>query len=241
MVAVPDAPAAAAWYKQALGARELWNLGSVVGLEITGAPFFVGQPEKNGWESPANLGITTTRIEVFSDDPDAFIARAVAAGADGSVDRIRTHDMPWGPHRQGGFRDPFGHMWLVGDRSPLKAHLGAQPVHRWYTRPVLFVANVNRALGFYVGMLGFETRWHEGDGTGGVCQVNRGECEIILCEDATRRGQGRLFVELTADALADLRRELAERAVPTQETWWGSDAIGVKDPDGNELLFPMSG
>lgn len=30
MVAVPDAPTAVAWYKRALGAVELWNLGSVV-------------------------------------------------------------------------------------------------------------------------------------------------------------------------------------------------------------------
>ena len=34
----------------------------------------------------------------------------------------------------------------------------------WYTRPVLFVADVNRAIRFYVSMLGFEKRWHEGDG-----------------------------------------------------------------------------
>jgi hypothetical protein len=25
----------------------------------------------------------------------------------------------WGKHRQGGFFDPFGHLWVVGDRSPL--------------------------------------------------------------------------------------------------------------------------
>jgi catechol 2,3-dioxygenase-like lactoylglutathione lyase family enzyme len=120
------------------------------------------------------------------------------------------------------------------------ANAGSRPAHRWYTRPVLFVADVNRALGFYVDTLGFAKSWHEGNGAGGVCQVNRGECEIILCEDATRRGRGRLYVELTAGALADLRRELAERAVPALETWWGSDAIQIKDPDGNELLFPIS-
>ena len=34
-----------------------------------------------------------------------------------------------------------------------------QIVHRWYTRPVLFVADVNRALRFYIDMLGFEKRW----------------------------------------------------------------------------------
>jgi PhnB protein len=123
MLAVPDASAAMVWYQQALGATMLWDLGGVVGLEIAGAPFFLGEPANNGWESPIKLGITSTRVEVFCDDPDALIARAVEAGANGSIDRIRNHQMPWGPHRQGGFVDPFGHIWLVGDRSPLSRHL----------------------------------------------------------------------------------------------------------------------
>ena len=122
MLAVPDAPAALAWYTRALGAIELWNLGSVVGMEIDGAPIFLGEPEHNGWETPETLGAPSARVEMFCDDPDAFIARAVEAGAKGSVDRIRDHQMPWGTHRQGGFIDPFGHKWLVGDRSPLKRH-----------------------------------------------------------------------------------------------------------------------
>jgi PhnB protein len=58
MLAVPDAAAAARWYGQALGATELWNLGSVVGL-----------PANNGWESPAILVTRTVRVEVFVDDP----------------------------------------------------------------------------------------------------------------------------------------------------------------------------
>ena len=106
-------------------------------------------------------------------------------------------------------------------------------------RPVFFVADVNRALRFYVDMLGFEKRWHEGDGAGKVCQVDRGECQIILCEDGTRRDRARLFVELTADGLAELRREVAERSVPVRQTWWGYDTIEISDPDGNELLFPL--
>lgn len=122
MVAVTDAPAAVAWYIEALGATLLWSLGSVAGLEIGGAPFFVGEPANNGWESPEKLGITSARVELFCDDPDALIARAVAAGAQGKGDPIRDHQMPWGTHRQGGFIDPFGHIWLVGDRSPLHRH-----------------------------------------------------------------------------------------------------------------------
>ena len=115
-----------------------------------------------------------------------------------------------------------------------------QTVHRWYTRPVLFVADVNRAIRFYVDMLGFEKSWHEGDGAGGVCQVHHGECEIILYADATRRDKARLYIELTAEGLTDLRRELAEHSVPSKGIWWGSDVVQIDDPDGNELLFPIS-
>jgi catechol 2,3-dioxygenase-like lactoylglutathione lyase family enzyme len=114
-----------------------------------------------------------------------------------------------------------------------------QTVHRWYARPVFFVADVNRALRFYVNQLGFVKQWHEGDGAGTVCQVNRSECEIILCEDATRKDKGRLFIELTLDGLADWRRELVERSVPSKETWWGYDTLQIDDPDGNELFFPV--
>ncbi len=124
MLAVADTPTAVEWYKCALGAIILWDLGGVAGLEIAGAPFFLGEPHNNGWESPTKLGITSTRVEVFCDDPDTFIAHAVEAGADGDFDPVKNHQMPWGTHRQGGFKDPFGHIWLVGDRSPLERHPG---------------------------------------------------------------------------------------------------------------------
>ncbi len=78
MLAVADASAAARWYASALGATELWNLGGVVGLSVAGAPFFLGEPENNGWDTPAALGSRTVRVEVFVDDPDGFIERAVA-------------------------------------------------------------------------------------------------------------------------------------------------------------------
>ena len=119
MLAVPDAPAAVEWYQRALGAKLLWSLGSVAGLVIEGAPFFVAEPARNGWETPAEVGTTTIRVEVFCDDPDGFIRRAIAAGAS-NLDSIRDHERPWGVHRQGIFTDPFGHLWFVGDRSPLK-------------------------------------------------------------------------------------------------------------------------
>ena len=115
-----------------------------------------------------------------------------------------------------------------------------QAMHRWYTRPVLFVADIRRALRFYVDVLGFEKTWHEADGAGKVCQVNRAECQIVLCENADRKDKARLFVELTADGIAELRREIVERSIPSKKSWWGYDVIQIDDPDGNELLFPLS-
>ncbi len=117
MLAVPDTPAAVDWYRKALGAQVLWSLGSVAGLEIDGAPFFLHEPVKNSFDSPKAIGATTARVELFVEEPDAVIARAVEAGATGGD--IKDYVAPWGAHRQGGFTDPFGHVWLVGDKSPL--------------------------------------------------------------------------------------------------------------------------
>lgn len=123
MLIVPDAAAAIAWYQAALGATELWNLGGVAGLHIAGAPFFLHEANPNNPKetTPTSAGVTSTRIEVFADDPDDLVQRALAAGATPGAD-VEDHRMPWGVHRQGGFTDPFGHNWSVGDTSPLRSH-----------------------------------------------------------------------------------------------------------------------
>jgi catechol 2,3-dioxygenase-like lactoylglutathione lyase family enzyme len=108
--------------------------------------------------------------------------------------------------------------------------------HTWYMRPVFFVSDIQRAIGFYVGKLGFKKKWHEADGKGTVCQVDRGGCEIILCEDATRHDRGRVFLELSRKGVDQLLKEIEERSIPTQKSWWGYDVVQIKDPDGNDLL-----
>src|SRR3954468_2693186 len=119
MLAVANAGEAAAWYETALGAAKIWDLGSVIGMRVGGAAFFLGEPANNGWATPLELGFPSCRIEVFCDNPDDFVACAIEAGATSGTDPVRNHEMPWGTHRQGSFVDPFGHKWLVGDRSPL--------------------------------------------------------------------------------------------------------------------------
>ena len=120
MLIVSDAGAAVRWYMSALGAELLWDLGGVAGLHLDDAPFFLHEavPGRTTERSPDDVALTTTRIEVFVTEPDALVARAAAAGAT-DVETPADHQAPWGVHRQGGFTDPFGHRWSVGDRSPL--------------------------------------------------------------------------------------------------------------------------
>lgn len=121
MLIVSDANAAVTWYIKALGAGQLWDLDGVAGLHLEGAPFFVHQavPGKKQEPCPTDVDLTTTRIEVFVDAPEDLIERAAQSGAT-AVEPVTDHDAPWGTHRQGGFTDPFGHRWSVGDRTPLE-------------------------------------------------------------------------------------------------------------------------
>jgi hypothetical protein len=49
----------------------------VAGLEVDGAPFFLHEvnPTNPAENSPDRLGVTSTRIELFVNDPDRFMER----------------------------------------------------------------------------------------------------------------------------------------------------------------------
>ena len=123
MLIVPDAEAAISWYRTALGATELWNLGGVAALHVHGAPFFLHEvsPDKTTENSPQAVGATSVRVELFVDNPDNVIERALATGATSGCPIQDHHHFPGIVHRQGGFRDPFGHNWSVGNKTPLLA------------------------------------------------------------------------------------------------------------------------
>ena len=123
MLAVSDGNAAIQFYGAAFGATVLWRLGDehvVAGLSINGAKFFLAHESPPwGTRTPASLGFTTVRIELFVDDPIAVHRHAVAAGA---VEHspLQEHNYPTsGPQPigrmlQGAVVDPFGHTWLIG-------------------------------------------------------------------------------------------------------------------------------
>jgi PhnB protein len=122
MLIVSDVVVAVGWYTEALGAELLWDLGGVAAMHLQGAPFLLHEavPGKRQESSPTDAGLTTTRIEVFIEAPEDLVARASGSGAS-NVEPVSEHDVPWGTHRQGGFTDPFGHRWSIGDGSPLRA------------------------------------------------------------------------------------------------------------------------
>jgi catechol 2,3-dioxygenase-like lactoylglutathione lyase family enzyme len=107
---------------------------------------------------------------------------------------------------------------------------------KWYTRPVLFVADVAKSVDFYVAKLGFTEKWRFDQE---VAQVDRDECEIIVsAQRPAKIGKGMLFIELTSADFAALPAALAASGVASTRGHWGYPVVIVADPDGNELYFP---
>jgi catechol 2,3-dioxygenase-like lactoylglutathione lyase family enzyme len=125
----------------------------------------------------------------------------------------------------------------------------------WYARPVLFVADINRTLDFYVNRLGFTQNWKfEEEGQALVAQADRQGCALIFSSQwPDKVGKGLMFISLNVEpppdnlraevelALDRLRVELEGRGVKVEDGFWGYRLLVVRDPDGNELYFNYPG
>jgi PhnB protein len=111
---VDDAPAAVGFYERAFGAVVLHRVGAdpdiVAQLAVDGAAFWVtaADPDRRRF-SPPSIGGATGRTLLVVDNPDVFVARAVAAGAVPLAPVADEHG--W---RLGRVTDPFGHEWEIG-------------------------------------------------------------------------------------------------------------------------------
>src|SRR4029079_4772270 len=108
--------AALDFYKKAFGAVEAMRMAMPDGklghgeFSINGVPLMLADefPE-HGHVSPQTLNGSPVTIAIVVPDVDAFVARAVAAGA--KLSRP-VENMFYG-HRSGQLTDPFGHRWDI--------------------------------------------------------------------------------------------------------------------------------
>jgi uncharacterized glyoxalase superfamily protein PhnB len=114
---VKNARKAIEFYKNALGAKELFVMPGPDGksvmhaeLQIGDSKFYLGDENPEwGAISPQTLGGSAVSLNVYTEDCDAMFKRAVAAGA--TVKQPLTN-MFWGD-RYGKITDPFGHNWGI--------------------------------------------------------------------------------------------------------------------------------
>ena len=104
------------FYKQAFGATEMIRLPGSDGklmhacVSINGSSvMLVDEFPAMGGTSPKTLKGTPVTIHLIVDDVDAFVERAVEAGA---TVIMPVADQFWGD-RYGVIEDPFGHHWSV--------------------------------------------------------------------------------------------------------------------------------
>lgn len=111
----------------------------------------------------------------------------------------------------------------------------------WYARTVFPVEDIPTALTFYCTQLDFELDWsHAEEERPLVAQVCKGDFELILATNLPRIGCGRSFISLEQPELERLEQNLRTRTIEHSRIHWGYPTILVRDPDGNELLFPLT-
>ena len=114
---VSDAARAIDFYKQAFGAEEILRAPDPSGERMMHAELQIGDsrlmledtyPEFGG-QNPEDLGGSPLAINFYTNNVDAVVEKAVAAGA---TVIMPPDDMFWGD-RYARLRDPFGHIWAI--------------------------------------------------------------------------------------------------------------------------------
>jgi PhnB protein len=114
---IRDAARALDFYREALGAEELFRLagpdGKLMHASIRiGDSIVMMNDEFEGQASPQALQGSPVILHVYTADADALFERATRAGA---TVVMPMDNMPWGD-RYGVVADPFGHSWAIASR-----------------------------------------------------------------------------------------------------------------------------
>ena len=107
------------FYRRAFGATEIYRLAEPSGrighseFQIGGSTLMLADEYPDwGALAPTSLGGTPVKLHLRVDDVDAFMKRAVAAGAT----ELRAPKDEFFGERSGMLADPFGHHWHVSTR-----------------------------------------------------------------------------------------------------------------------------
>jgi uncharacterized glyoxalase superfamily protein PhnB len=109
--------------------------------------------------------------------------------------------------------------------------------------PVLRVTDLQRAVDFYTGVLGFGVCWRApNDGGGENCMLQAGAVEVLLSTGShlgDRPGfSGTLYFDM--DGVRDFYERIKDRVDvvwPPAEMEYGQCEFGVRDRDGYTLAF----
>jgi PhnB protein len=259
-----NAAAAIDFYKEAFGAREImrFDAGGRVAhaeLAIGNSVIMLGEeaPEY-GFPSPDALGGSPVGIHLYVDDADAFVERAVAAGAR-LVSPVK--DEFYGD-RVGSVGDPFGYSWTIAAR---KESLSVDEMHRRFEQltaargserppaafirtgfhtvtPYLIVQDAPALLDFVNKVFAAEEMYRGIGSAGGVhAELRIGDSMVMIGgggRDLAWKGESRLAAlhVYVDDTDAVFRRAVDAGATAIQEPAdqeYGERSGSVRDREGN--------
>ena len=261
---VRNAAAAIEFYTRAFGAKEVMRFvgrGQIAHAEILigNSVVMLGEEAPDyGFPGPQTLGGSPVGMHLYVDDADAFVERAVTAGA-----RLVSpvSDQFYGD-RSGSVADPFGYGWTIATRKETlsveeMAHrMEAMEAQQQATRtapayrpegfhtvtPYLIAQDAPALIEFVARAFDGEERFRTTGSAGGVhAEVRVGDSMLMIgggAPDLAWRGPSsptalHIYVKDTDAAFARaLQAGATETGRPVDQEY-GERSAGVKDPSGN--------
>lgn len=260
---VKNAAAAIEFYKTAFGARELMRFtghGRIPHAELAignSIVMLADEAPEYGFPSAEALGGSPVGMHLYVDDADAWVERAVAAGA-----RLvaPVADQFYGD-RSGSVADPFGYGWTIATRkeeisvdemqrrmesmeAQRQPRAGSMFIPKGFrtVTPYLVVEDAPALIEFAARVFGAEER-HRTLGSGGAihAEVRIGDSMLMIGGGSEGRRLERpamptalhVYVEDT-DAVYQQALEAGASSIGAPvDQQYGERSAGVKDPSGN--------
>jgi PhnB protein len=268
---VKNAPAAIEFYSKAFGAAEISRFeahGSIVVAEVRIGNSIIMVSESSpefGLPGPEAYGGSPVTIHLRVEDVDAFVGKAVAAGA-ALTEPVA--DQFYGV-RRGSVADSFGYTWVVEtpkeelsvdeiygrfeaiERERQSKKAAESPIPKGYhtITPYIVVPDAPALIDFARQIFGAEETFRTVGGAGGIhAEVRIGDSMLMIGgggPELSWRGESRLtalhiYVEDTDAAYERALQAGAASLGAPQDQPYGERGAGVKDQFGNYWYIATS-